>query len=65
MVPAAVRLIFPDKTRASEEPRAPVDRFQERVPRVAAMLLEAEEEILAHMESPTLSTGSRSPPPIP
>jgi putative transposase len=54
MVLAAVRLIFqqPDKARAQEELRALVDRLQERLPRVSAALLEAEEEILAHMEFP-------------
>jgi transposase-like protein len=54
MVLAAVRLIFgqPDKTRAREELRALADRLQERLPRVSALLLEAEEEILAHMDFP-------------
>jgi len=55
MVLAAVRLIFqqPDKSRAKEELRALSDRLEERLPRVAALLLEAEEEILAHMDFPT------------
>ena len=55
MVLAAVRLVFqqPDKTRASEELRALADRLAERLPRVSAALLEAEEEILAHMEFPS------------
>jgi transposase-like protein len=55
MVLAAVRLIFqqPDKLRAKEELRALADRLQERLPRVTALLLEAEEEILAHMDFPT------------
>ena len=55
MVLAAVRLIFqqPDKTRATEELRALADRLSDRLPRVSAMLLEAEEEILAHMDFPT------------
>jgi putative transposase len=54
MVLAAVRLIFqqPDKARAKEELRALADRLNERLPRVTALLLEAEEEILAHMEFP-------------
>ena len=48
------RLVFqqPDKARASEELRALADRLAERLPRVSAALLEAEEEILAHMEFP-------------
>lgn len=55
MVLAAVRLIFqqPDKARAQEELRALADRLRDRLPRVSALLLEAEEEILAHMEFPT------------
>ncbi len=55
MVLAAVRLVFqqPDKTRASEELRALADRLRDRLPRVSAALLEAEEEILAHMEFPS------------
>jgi putative transposase len=55
MVLAAVRLIFqqPDKVRAQEELRALADRLRDRLPRVSALLLEAEEEILAHMEFPT------------
>jgi putative transposase len=55
MVLAAVRLVFqqPDKTRAKEELRGLADRLQERLPRVSALLLEAEEEILAHMDFPT------------
>jgi transposase-like protein len=55
MVLAAVRLIFqqPDKARAKEELRALADRLEERLPRVTALLLEAEEEILAHMDFPT------------
>jgi transposase-like protein len=55
MVLAAVRLIFqqPDKPRAKEELRALADRLNERLPRVAALLLEAEEEILAHMDFPS------------
>jgi transposase-like protein len=54
MVLAAVRLIFqqPDKARASAELRALADRLEERLPRVSVALLEAEEEILAHMEFP-------------
>jgi transposase-like protein len=54
MVLAAVRLIFqqPDKARASKELRALADRLGQRLPRVSAALLEAEEEILAHMEFP-------------
>ena len=54
MVLAAVRLIFqqPDKARAKEELRALADRLGDRLPRVSALLLEAEEEILAHMEFP-------------
>jgi len=55
MVLAAVRLIFqqPDRVRAKEELRALADRLRDRLPRVSALLLEAEEEILAHMELPT------------
>ena len=55
MVLAAVRLIFqqPDKSRAKEELRALADRLNERLPRVTTLLLEAEEEILAHMDFPT------------
>ena len=55
MVLAAVRLIFqqPEKARAKEELRALADRLSDRLPRVSAALLEAEEEILAHMEFPT------------
>jgi putative transposase len=55
MVLAAVRLVFqqPDKARAKEELRALADRLQDRLPRVSAALLEAEEEILAHMDFPT------------
>jgi putative transposase len=55
MVLAAVRLIFqqPDKARAQEELRALADRLRDRLPRVSALLLEAEEEILAHMEFPS------------
>jgi putative transposase len=54
MVLAAVRLIFqqPDKARAAEELRALADRLQDRLPRVSAALLEAEEDILAHMQFP-------------
>jgi putative transposase len=54
MVLAAVRLVFqqPDKTRAKEELKAPSDRLQDRLPRVSAALLEAEDEILAHMDFP-------------
>lgn len=54
MVLAAVRLIFqqPDKARATEELRALADRLSDRLPRVSTMLLEAEEEILTHMEFP-------------
>ncbi|MCX8032667.1 MAG: transposase [Thermoleophilia bacterium] len=54
MVLAAVRLVFqqPDKTRAKEELGALADRPAERLPRVSAALLGAEEEILAHMEFP-------------
>jgi len=54
MVLAAVRLVFqqPDKARASEELRALADRLADRLPRVSVALLEAEEEILAHMEFP-------------
>ena len=54
MVLAAVRLVFqqPDKARATEELRALADRLADRLPRVSAALLEAEEEILAHMEFP-------------
>jgi len=55
MVLAAVRLVFqqPDKARAKEELRALADRLKDRLPRVSALLLEAEEEILAHMDFPT------------
>ena len=55
MVLAAVRLIFqqPDKARAQEELRALADRLRDRLPRVSTLLLEAEEEILAHMEFPS------------
>jgi putative transposase len=55
MVLAAVRLSFqqPDKARAQEELRALADRLRDRLSRVSALLLEAEEEILAHMEFPT------------
>ena len=55
MVLTAVRLIFqqPDKARARDELRAPANRLEERLPRVSALLLEAEEEILAHMEFPS------------
>ena len=54
MVLAAVRLIFqqPDKERATKELRALCDRLKDRLPRVSAALLEAEEEILAHMDFP-------------
>jgi putative transposase len=54
MVLAAVRLIFqqPDKVRATAELRALADRLEGPLPRVSAALLEAEEEILAHMEFP-------------
>lgn len=54
MVLAAVRLIFqqPDKDRATQELRALADRLSDRLPRVSGALLEAEEEILAHMEFP-------------
>lgn len=54
MVLAAVRLVFqqPDKARASQELRALADRLSDRLPRVSAALLGAEEEILAHMEFP-------------
>jgi putative transposase len=64
MVLAAVRLVFqqPDKARAREELRGLADGFKEGLPRVSALLLEAEEEILAHVDFPP-STGSRSPPP--
>jgi len=64
MVLAATRLIFqqPDKERASLELRALADRLEARLPRAAALLLEAEEEILAHMDFPR-NTGSSSPPP--
>lgn len=55
MVLAAVRLIFqqPDKESARSELRALVERLSERLPRVCALLLETEEEILAHMDFPT------------
>lgn len=55
MVLAAVRLIFqqPYTARAAEELRALADRLQDRLPRVSMALLEAEEEILAHMDFPT------------
>jgi transposase-like protein len=54
MVLAAVRLVFqqPDKARAQQELRALADRLEERLPRVSALLREAEEEILAHMSFP-------------
>jgi putative transposase len=54
MVLAATRLIFqqPDKQRAQVELRALVDRLEERLPRAAALLQEAEAEILAHMDFP-------------
>jgi len=54
MVLAATRLIFqqPDKERACLELRALADRLEERLPRAAALLLEAEEEILAHVDFP-------------
>jgi putative transposase len=54
MVLAAVRLVFqqPDKARAIEELRALADRLADRLPRVSGALLEAEEEILAHMDFP-------------
>lgn len=54
MVLAATRLIFqqPDKERAGEELRTLADRLEERLPKVAAFLVEAEEEILAHMDFP-------------
>ena len=54
MVLAAVRLIFqqPDKSRAQGELRALADRLEGHLPRVATLLLEAEEEILAHMDFP-------------
>ncbi len=54
MVLAATRLVFqqPDKERATFELRALADRLQGRLPRAAALLAEAEEEILAHMDFP-------------
>jgi putative transposase len=54
MVLAAVRLVFqqPDRGRAKEELRALAERLEDRLPRVSALLLEAEEEILAHMSFP-------------
>jgi putative transposase len=54
MVLAATRLVFqqPDKERAQAELRALVDRLEERLPRAAGLLLDAEEEILAHMDFP-------------
>jgi transposase-like protein len=54
MVLAATRLVFqqPDKERAGLELRALVDRLEGRLPRAAALLLEAEEEIVAHMDFP-------------
>lgn len=54
MVLAATRLVFqqPDKERAGLELRALVDRLEGRLPRAAALLAEAEEEILAHMDFP-------------
>jgi putative transposase len=55
MVLAAVRLIFgqPDKGSARAELRALAERLKERLPRVAVVLLEAEEEMLAHMDFPS------------
>lgn len=55
MVLAAMRLVFqqPDKAGVSEELRALADRLSDRLPRVSAALLAAEEEILAHMEFPS------------
>ena len=54
MVLAAVRLVFqqPDKGRAQGELRALAENLEGKLPRVAALLLEAEEEILAHMDFP-------------
>ena len=54
MVLAAVRLIFqqPDKERAQMELGALAKRLEAKLPRVAALLGEAEEEILAHMDFP-------------
>lgn len=54
MVLAAVRLIFqqPDKESAQLELRTLAERLEEKLPRVAALLVEAEPEILAHMDFP-------------
>jgi putative transposase len=54
MVLAATRLVFqqPDKERARLELRTLADRLQQRLPRAAECLLQAEEEILAHMDFP-------------
>ncbi len=54
MVLAATRLVFqqPDKERAGAELRALVARLDSRLPRAAALIADAEEEILAHMDFP-------------
>ena len=54
MVLAATRLIFqqPGKEEAVTELRALADRLEDRLPRAAALMAEAEEEILAHMDFP-------------
>jgi len=54
MVLAAARLIFqqPDKERARHELRALAERLKDKLPRVTRLLLEAEEEVLSHMDFP-------------
>lgn len=54
MVLAAVRLIFqqPDQETAKVELRGLAQRLEAKLPRVAALLSEAEEEILSHMLFP-------------
>lgn len=54
MVLAATRLIFEqaDKEAAQAELRSLAERLQPKLPRAAQCLLEAEEEILAHMAFP-------------
>ncbi len=54
MVLAAVRLVFqqPDKETARTELRGLAERLESKLPRVAALLSEVEEEVLAHMDFP-------------
>jgi len=64
IVLAASGSSFSSRTRpgAKEELRGLADRLKERLPRVSALLLEAEEEILAHMDFPT-EHWKQVPPP--